>query len=48
MENKKDFRSEKDLLNDLKQFIHKNKKQNLALEKIINKINQSLKSEKNR
>ncbi len=46
MENNKEIKGKKDLnekknLNGLKQFIQKNKKENLILKKILKKINQS-------
>ncbi len=46
MENKNKGRGKNDLneknnLNGLKQFIHKNKKENLVLKKILKKMNQS-------
>ena len=46
MGNKKDIRGKKDSneknnLNDLKQFIHKKKKENQILKKILKKMNQS-------
>lgn len=46
MENKKELKGKKNLnkknnLNDLKQFIHKNKNENLILKKILKKMNQS-------
>ena len=50
MENKKKLKGKKDLnekdnINDLKQFIHKNKKENLVLKKILKKINQPKKND---
>ena len=51
MENIKESRGKKDMneknnLNGLKQFIHKNKKENMALKKILEKMNQSSKKNK--
>ncbi len=37
--------NKKNDLNELKQFIHKNKKQNQILEKILKKLNQSMKND---
>ncbi len=50
MENKKELKGKKNLneknnLNGLKQFIHKNKKENMALKKILEKMNQSSKKD---
>ena len=50
MKNKKESRGKKKLneknnLNGLKQFIHKNKEENMALKKILEKMNQSLKKD---
>ena len=38
--------NKKNNLNDLKQFIHKNKKENMVLKKILEKMNQSSKKDK--
>ena len=50
MENKNKARDKNDLheknnLNDLKRFIHKNKKENLVLKKILKKINRPKKND---
>ena len=50
MENEKEFKGKKNLneknnLNGLKQFIHKNKKENIALKKILEKMNKSSKKD---